>query len=171
MKEAYADKKKQMAAKAGLEAETIDSSVCDRTAKVALVAAAMGNSGLSFSNKKLLTKTESRFIAEHSIMGGYAYATTVLSTHFIEGPRPRCLSKYRPEKLNRSAKETVEWVRQALDAEVIHPINPNLLLSTDDTTLFVFEGYSENSEDWEWKLIDKSQGNSSVRSDFEVGYQ
>ena len=59
-------------------------------------------------------------------------------------------------------------MKEALDAKDIYSVNPNLVLSTDDTTLFVFEGANNASDDWQWKLIDKTNGNSSVRSDFEV---
>jgi len=102
-------------------------------------------------------------------MGAYAYATTVLSTHFIEGSRPKNLGKFNPDDLSQPAKETIEWVKEAFNTDEIHPIDPNLLLSTDDTTLFVFEGTSGDSEDhWDWKILDKSNCDSSVHSDFEV---
>ncbi|KAL7536826.1 LOW QUALITY PROTEIN: hypothetical protein ACHAXR_007426 [Thalassiosira sp. AJA248-18] len=99
---------------------------------------------------------------------GYAYATTVLSTHFIEGSVPPSLAKFRPDKLTASSKESMDWVREALNSKDIYPVNPNLVLSTDDTTLFVFDGANNESDDWAWKLIDSTNGNSSVRSDFEV---
>ena len=50
----------------------------------------------------------------------------------------------------------------------LYPVNPNLVLSTDDTTVFVFKGAADDKEDWEWELMDKTNGGSSVRSDFEV---
>ena len=73
------------------------------------------------------------------------------------------------DKISASTKETIKMVKEAFGADEIYPANPNLVLSTDDTTLFVFEGTSEGSEDWGWKIIDKTNSNSSVRSDFEVG--
>ena len=63
----------------------------------------------------------------------------------------------------------MEWMKKAMNADKIFPVDPNLVLSTDDTTLFVFEGSSEGSDEWEWKMIDKTNGNASVRSDFERG--
>lgn len=52
----------------------------------------------------------------------------------------------------------------------IHPVDSNLVLSTDDTILFVFEGTSNDgcNDDWEWKLVDKTEAGSSVHSDFQV---
>jgi len=101
-------------------------------------------------------------------MGAYAYATTVLSTHFIEGPCPHNL-KLQEQHLSNNAKETIEWVKEACSAEQLHPVNPNLILFTDDTTLFVFEGAVGGKGYWHWKLIGQINGNASVCSDFEVG--
>ena len=94
MKCAYVVKKKQKVLEDSLEPENIQCGVSDQTAKIAMIAAAMGNTGLTFSKKKLLLKTDKRFQAEHSVMGVYAFATTVLSTHFIDGPIPHNLHKF-----------------------------------------------------------------------------
>ena len=59
--------------------------------------------------------------------------------------------------------------KEAFGADEIYPVNPNLVLSTDDTTVFVFEGTPRGSSDWQWKIFDKANRNSSVRSEFEVG--
>ena len=96
-------------------------------------------------------------------MGAMAYATTVISTHFVEGRCPNHI-KYDPDKFSKSVKGTIEFAKKAFDAEEIHPINPNLVLSSDDTSLFVFEVSLSNNGDWEWTMVDKSQ-DSSVRSD------
>ena len=47
---------------------------------------------------------------------------------------------------------------------------PTSFFSVDDTTLFVFEGTSVEGgdEEWDWKIIDSSNSNSGVRSDFDV---
>ena len=102
-------------------------------------------------------------------MDAYAFATTVLTTSFYEGHRPATLEKVDESMLSASAKETVQWVKEAYESDNIHPIDPNLLLSTDDTTIFVFEGVQGGSEEWEWKIVDRSKTDASVQSDFEVG--
>ena len=84
-------------------------------------------------------------------------------------PALATLRNSRKKKLSPAATETIEWVKEALNAEHIHPVNTNLLLSSDDSTLFVFEGATnKDSGDWEWKIIDRTQNESSTRSDFEV---
>ena len=54
---------------------------------------------------------------------------------------------FDPNKLSDAAKETIEWVKTTHGTEWIYPLDPNLVLSTDDTTLFVFEGTSDISDD------------------------
>jgi hypothetical protein len=171
MKNSYESVKKAKAASDGLDPNGVNIKVSDKTAKAAMVAIAMGDNGMRFTKKKLLTKTASRFCSEHSVMMGYAYATTVLSTHFIEGHGPtNHIANGNMEKLSFDAKETIEMIKEAYGADDIYPVNPNLILSTDDTTLFVFEGAKDSKEDdWEWKLVDTTNGDSSVRSDFQVG--
>ena len=39
-----------------------------------------------------------------------------------------------------ATKDTLQMVRQDMETEDIYPENPNLVLSTGDTTLFVFDG-------------------------------
>ena len=61
-------------------------------------------------------------------------------------------------------------VKIAFGADEIYPANPRLVLSTDNITLFVFEGKSieGGNDEWEWNLIDKSNANLGVRGDFEL---
>ena len=165
-------KKKEKAEVDGLDPDSVNCAVSNKTAKATMVAVAMGeDNGIGLTNSKGMTKTESRFISEHSIFMGYAYAATVLSTHCIEGNAPRhMIRKWKPDELSDYAKETMEWMKKAMNADKIFPVDPNLVLSTDDTTLFVFEGTVKGDEDdWQWKLVDQTQGDRSVRSDFEVG--
>ena len=125
---------------------------------------------ISLTKNKLLMKTASRYRSENSVMCGYLYATTALMTMYFEGPRPSWMRDVKFDKLSASTKETVEMVKQVFGLDEIYPANPNLVLSTDDTTLFLFEGTSVEGgdEEWDWKLIDSGNSSSGVRSDFEV---
>ena len=89
------------------------------TAKAMLISADMGESVGKLATQKLLTKTETRFQSEHSVMGGptLTYTTTVLSAHFIVGPTPSNLSKFRPDKLKSNAVETLGWTRNGAWAQ------------------------------------------------------
>lgn len=171
MKKAFEDKIKEKAENDGLDPNGIDCRISKKTAKHYMTAISMQEDNtLALNDNKEIVKTESRYRAEHSIMMGYAYATTVLSTHFIEGTMPNHIRKHwKHDKLGEDAVETMEWMKEAMNADKIFPVNPNLVLSTDDTTLFVFEGSAEGNDDWEWKLVDQTKGNRSVRSDFQVG--
>lgn len=171
MKDAASSKKKEEAAAAGLDPSSINCKVSDSTAKTAMVAAAMGeDTGLTFTTKKLQNKTKKRFEAEHSPQGAYAHATTVLATHYREGPMPARLAKrFKQSELSSSVLETIDLMKEALGAEEVYTVDPNLVMFTDDVVIYAFESSSANGDEWEWKIVDKSSGNASVRSDFEVG--
>ena len=144
----FEQKKKEKAEADGLDPHSINCAISNKTAKATMVAVAMGeDNNIGLTNSKSMTKTESRYISEHSIFMGYAYAATVLSTHCIEGNAPRhMIRKWKPNELSGYAKETMEWMKKAMNADKIFPVDPNLVLSTDDTTLFVFEGTVKGDE-------------------------
>ena len=54
------------------------------------------------------------------------------------------------ENLSAAANETINTVKHALGADKIYPSNPNIVLLTDNTTLFVFESKSVQEIDKEW---------------------
>ena len=170
MKNIIVQKQKDVAAAGGLDPATIECSVTTEQAKICMTATAATASGVSFSKKKLLKKTTSRYRSEHSIMCGYAYAATALTTMYLTGTQPSWMSTVRSELLSPTTLKTLEMVKRLHGSEEVYPVNPNLVLSTDDTTVFVFEGTKDNGgeEEWDWKIIDMSN-NSSLRSDFEVG--
>ena len=85
MKEALIKKKKKQAEEDGLDPETVRYTICNESAKVAMVAAAMEGSNLGFTTQELQIKTEPRYRSEHSVMMGMSYALTCLTTHYFEG--------------------------------------------------------------------------------------
>ena len=60
-------------------------------------------------------------------------------------------------------------MNEVFDPPDVYPVSPNLVLSTDDTTLFVFKGITDANRDWHWKIVDGTERNASVRGDFKVG--
>jgi len=144
--------------------------VGDRSTKVGLIAAAMMDGfDLGLSDKKLLTQTETRYIASHSIRSMMAYLTTVLATHFLPGSAPsKGYEQYDPSKLTEDAAYTLKQAAGAYGVANIFPVNPNLVLSTDDTTVFAFSGASTDGSDWSWKFLSASEESGHL-SDYEVG--
>ena len=110
-----------------------------------MVAVAMSDDpDLRFTNKNINTITESRWKSEHPYMMGYAYAMAVLSTHINRGNCPAYLNRmHKPDLWSKSAKETTEWVKEAFEEKEMYPVDPNLILSTDDTTLFALKGVKD----------------------------
>ena len=73
-------------------------------------------------------------------MCGYSYAITAIMTHYFQGPQDTCMRDHNSADIYEATKDTLQMVRQDMETEDIYPENPNLVLSTDDTTLFVFDG-------------------------------
>ena len=169
MKQIIVKKKEEVTEADGLDPNSIKVVATAEWSKVAMTAAAATAGGVSFSKKKLLAKTASRYRSEHSLMCGYSYALTALTTMYLKGSRPSWMGDVRFDKLSASTLETIDMVKQAYGTDNVYPVNPNLALSTDDTIIFAFEGTIRNpEEDWDWKIIDKDNSNSGVRGDFEV---
>ena len=75
MKDMFVEKKKEVAAAGGLDPDTIKVSVSSQWAKVRMVVTA-AEGDLSFSTKKLITKTAARYRSEHFVISRYSYALT-----------------------------------------------------------------------------------------------
>ena len=76
------------------------------------------------------------------------------------------------DKLTVSTKKTIGSIAKTSFGSDDYPAHPDLVLSSDDSTIFVFEekARGEDSDiEWNWKLIDAATNNASVRSNFEVG--
>ena len=73
-------------------------------------------------------------------MSGLSYAVTTLMTHYIPGPRPAWMRTIDMEKLSSATNETIQMAGKAFGVDEVYPLHQHLVLSTDDTTLFVFEG-------------------------------
>ena len=81
---------------------------------------------------------------------------------------PSKLPQFQVDKLDSRATEIIEWMKIALEADNVYPVNPNLVTSGDDSTIFTIEGVQGRTGDWEWKIVGTVNKDSSVRSDFKV---
>ena len=95
---------------------------------------------VSFTTQKLQIKTEARFRSQNLVMSGLSYAVTTLMTHYIPGSHPAWMRTIDMEKLSSATKKTIEMVEKGFGVGEIYPVHSNLVLLTDDTTLFIFEG-------------------------------
>ena len=119
----------------GLNTDIVYCAVYTRWDKVTMVAAAVGGDHVSFTKNKVLIKAEERFRSKHSVMCGYLYSVTALMTHFFEGNKPTWMRDNNTVNISEATKDTLKMVIQAMETDDIYPENPNLVFSTDDTTL------------------------------------
>ena len=73
-------------------------------------------------------------------MCGYSYSVTAIMTHYFQGPKATWMRYHNIADIYEATKDALHMVRQDMETEDIYPENPNLLFSTDNTTLFVFGG-------------------------------
>ena len=154
-----------------LDPDSIDAEVCDRTAKkyhLAISMIGLPEQAVTLSEKNLYNKTGTRLIMENSIMGAFSNMLTCLTTHIMEGERPKELGgPIDYSTLSPEVKETFDMMKEVLQADKVFSIHPSCVISTDDSVVYVFEG-AQKSGQWKWKLIPKGENNSGVDSDFEV---
>jgi hypothetical protein len=97
--------------------------------------------------KKPVHKTEARSVAETSLLSAYTFAVTAAGSHFVVGergagyvplatPDAGVVSTGTPS----GRKSLLDMVSEANGGFPVYPVHPSMVFSTDDTTLFVFEG-------------------------------
>ncbi len=169
-------KRKRQAEADGLDPETVDVTVSDRTSQMYLVALGMSTSKddkvqRKLSQKSLHEKTTTRWIAEHSTMAAMSNTCTCIATHAIEGKRPPELGgPIDYDNLSDDVKETFDMTKEALGADDVYFVHPNCVLSIDDSRVFAFEGTVDKNGAWSWVLINESgdSRNSGTDSHFKV---
>jgi hypothetical protein len=89
-------------------------------------------------------KTTTRFAAENSIHVCISNHALIGSTHFIPVLNEDSDIRSKIESLPESTKMLLDMVSAAWGASV-YPVLPELIVSTDDTTEYIFEG-TQNKE-------------------------
>jgi hypothetical protein len=105
------------------------------------------NGTLSICNNDNLT-TDLRNTAGNSLRSVMSYLICVCNSHFIVGDAPSFTSYSKLKlKLSPGAKKKIKMMQQALRVPV-HPIEPENVLSTDDTTEYIFHGKRASKDPW-----------------------
>jgi hypothetical protein len=98
-----------------------------------------GNISISTSSSK---KTTTRFAAENSLRASISNLALIGSTHFIPISSDDCNLREEIKSLPEPTKMLLNCVSDALGTSVF-PLLPELIVSTDDTTEYIFEGACE----------------------------
>ena len=98
--------------------------------------ASQGNVSIS---KTSTVKTTTRFAAENSIRACISNLALIGSTHFIPVQYEDSDIRAEIKALPESTKPLLDMVSMAWGASVF-PVPPELIISTDDTTEYIFEG-------------------------------
>lgn len=111
--------------------------------------------------KKVQSKPRNRYAAEHSLRSATSFALTHAVSGFIFDTRH---SPPKPiESSSKGAQELVQMISSVQDGS-LGSMLPGIITSTDDTTIFAFEGTQSTAEEGQWKLVPKQelQGHRSV---------
>ena len=105
------------------------------------------NGSMSICRKDNIT-TEVRDVAGRLFRSATSFVISVCEAHFIVGEAPpsSTFAQLR-HRLGTDATNTIKRIENSLQVPV-YPINPENVLSTDDTTEFIFAGVKRTGDPW-----------------------
>ena len=106
-----------------------------------------GNISISTSSSQ---KTMTRFAAENSLCASISNLALIGSTHFIPISSDDCDLREEIKSLPEPTKMLLNCVSDALGTSVF-PLLPEMIVSTDDTTEYIFEGACEGQPKNFWQ--------------------
>ena len=93
---------------------------------------------------KVQQKREARYIVERSVCNAISHITTVALLHYQIGKQDKRLKKI--ESATEGAKLLYDLVKKENEGLELQVVMPMFISTTDDTTLFVFEGSVDSTE-------------------------
>jgi hypothetical protein len=103
--------------------------------------------------KSVVSKTNSRFTAENSLMASVVLLCVVATTHFFVVEREDIKVKEIVNKMDQDDRLLYDLVSAFHGNRPIFPVHPYLLFTSDDKTQYIFEGTIEGKKKDEWKSI------------------
>lgn len=103
---------------------------------------------------KTIRKTTNRFAAENSIIASFHLLLLIATTHFIEVPHENASIVQDMQQLPESTRLLYDLVRSSSGTHVI-VIHPGLVINTDETTEYIFEGTLSEAEKDLFRLVSK----------------
>ena len=97
------------------------------------------------------SKTQTRYSAENSLISAMALLCCVAATHYDVSTPETIEDETNIESADTGAKKLYEMVRKSYGNLPIMAVKPHLVLSTDDTVNYIFEGTSSGKE--EFRLV------------------
>ena len=110
------------------------------------------NSNLSLTQTSI-SKTDTRFAAEHSIRGAVNNVILVATTHFVEIDEEDIDIRNELNEMMPETRERYDFITDSCGGVPVVPIRPELITSTDDSTVFIFCGSTTKKD--EFHLVTK----------------
>ena len=119
-----------------------------------------------------ITKGVTRFTAKNSLRSAMSFILTAAASHFVLTTRlnPDVLKDVNNNKaISKSSQFLFDQVSKVHNGMPLQPVRRSYVMSTDDTTEFVFQGKGTNISKAEFKLVSsRALGKAGTRSKFET---
>ena len=100
-----------------------------------------------------ISKTNTRFAAEHSIRGAVNNVILVANTYFVEVDEEDIDIRNELKEVMPQTRELYDLITDSCGGVPVVPIRPELITSTDDSTVFIFCGSTTKND--EFRLVTK----------------
>jgi len=113
---------------------------------------------VKLSNGEVQAKTNTRYTAENSLMSAMSFLLVQAISGLIVG-EPH--SKTKPvETATGGAQLLADLVSKANGNVSVYPVQPGMITTTDDTTVFACVGIADQSGAKQWKLLNADESYS-----------
>lgn len=155
--------KKKRALESGKDPDLVKD-VCVKTCKRYKCIGACSSS--TKIRKQVRHKNLCRYIGERSILSTATYLHTIAQSHYVISHEKPEYMKYLPpiEEASEGAQKLYKLVEKCNPGMHVSPINPSLVVSTDDSTVYALKG--EVQEKQEWVLVDNNNEDTKKDSTY-----
>ncbi len=93
-----------------------------------------------------VAKINTQYAAEHSFQGSIRYLFVIAVTHFIPAFEEECDIRMELKGVSKEMRELYDLIRDSHDGIPVYVVRPELVTSTDDSTVYIFEGHSSEPD-------------------------
>jgi hypothetical protein len=111
-----------------------------------------------------IAKTSTRYAAECSFRGSISYLFVIAVTHFIHAFEEECDIRKELKGVSKETRQLYDLITDSRGGIPVYVVGPELITSTDDSTVYIFEGHSPKTD--VFRLVTKescaTKGTNSV---------
>ena len=93
-----------------------------------------------------IAKTSTRYAAERSIRGSISYLFVIAVTHFIPAFEEECDIRKELKGMSKETRQLYDLITDSRGGIPVYVVRPELITSTDDSTVYIFLGHSSKPD-------------------------